>query len=68
MIILLSLTLYRTRDSRVFSFCSAFRGDRTVTRTCSKKGITKLESNCIGRAELAKSYTNHKSRSETLQT
>ena len=60
MVILRSLTLYLTRDSRVLSFCSAFRGDRTVTRTCSKQGITNLESNCIDREELGTLHTNQK--------
>ena len=60
MVILRSLGLYLTRDSRVLSFCSAFRGDRTVTRTCSKQGITNLESNCIDREELGTPYTNQK--------
>jgi hypothetical protein len=29
-----------------------------VTRTCSKQGITNLESNCIDRIKLDISYTN----------
>lgn len=44
--IFLSFTLKSTSDSRVLSFCSAFKGDLTVTRTSSKLGITKFECNC----------------------
>jgi hypothetical protein len=61
MTILRSLALYLTRDSRVLSFCSAFRGERTVTRISSRQGITNLESNCIGRTKLAIELGNQKS-------
>ena len=49
MTILRSLGLYLTSDSRVISFCSAFKGERTVIRTSSKQRIMNLESNCIDR-------------------
>lgn len=42
--ILRSLRLYLTSESRVFSFCSAFRGDLTVIVTSSKQGIRNFES------------------------
>jgi hypothetical protein len=60
MTILRSLALYLTRDSRVLSFCSAFRGERTVTTISSKQGITNPESNCIGRTKLAMAQANQK--------
>nr|ACN31942.1 unknown [Zea mays] len=43
MIIVRSFTLYFRSDSRVFSFCSALSGERTVIRTSSKQGMRNLE-------------------------
>ena len=44
MIIFLKRGLCLTSDSSVLSFCFAFRGDLTVIRTSSSKGISKMES------------------------
>lgn len=44
--ILRSIGLYLTRDSMVISFCSAFKGERTVIRTSSNEDIRNLESSC----------------------
>lgn len=62
MTIFRNLTLKSTNDSRVLSFCSAFKGDLTVTRTSSKLGITKFESNCNPKKYLLSywSYRNYR--------